>query len=104
MALEKKKSPLDKRLRLGDGDVFNLGLFASLAGGLAFFGQFWLRWYEISYGEWTPNDYTVFQDCIPVVMDCLLWVGLAVMLVGIATMLIARYGFKEKGADGAKAA
>ena len=104
VALEKKKSPLDKKFRLGDGDVFNLGLFASLAGGIAFLGRFWLRWYEITYGEWTPDDYVAFQNSIPFVMDCLLWIGLAVMLVGITTMLVARFGFKKEAADTARAA
>ena len=104
VALEKKKSPLDKKFRLGDGDVFNLGLFASLAGGIAFLGQFWLRWYEITYGEWTPDDYVAFQNSIPFVMDCLLWIGLAMMLVGITTMLVARFGFKKEAVDTARAA
>lgn len=89
--LEMKKCALDRKLKLGDGDVFNLSLFATLVGSLAFFGQFWLRWYEITYGQWTPADYAAFQNSIPLVMDCLQWGGLAMLVIGISGMLVARF-------------
>ncbi len=66
---------------IAKGDTVRIGAFAVFAGVLAFFGQFWLRWYEISWGEWSPSDYDVFRNCIPQVQ---MWLGIcgAICIVG----------------------
>lgn len=70
---------------LAKGDTVRIGVFAFLAGVISFFGQFWLRWYEISWGEWGPGDYDVFSNCIPQVQ---MWLGIAgaICIVGGAIM------------------
>lgn len=65
---------------IAKGDTVRIGVFAVCAGVMAFFGQFWLRWYEISWGEWGPDDYDVFSNCIPQVLNWLA-IGGAVMIV-----------------------
>lgn len=75
---------------LAVGDTVRTGVFMILAGAMAFFGQFWLKWYEISYGEWEPSDYKVFVNVIPTVQEVLKWAGLAVLLIGIIVFLVGR--------------
>ena len=60
------------------------------AGVMAFFGQFWLKWYEIDYGEWGPDDYDVFANSIPQVIEYLKWIGLAVIVAGVIVALVGR--------------
>ena len=57
---------------------------------MAFFGQFWLKWYEIDYGEWGPDDYDVFANSIPQVIEYLKWIGLAVIVAGVIVALVGR--------------
>lgn len=59
---------------LAKGDTVRIGAFAVFAGVMAFLGQFWLRWYEISWGEWGPDDYDIFCNSIPQVQ---MWLGIA---------------------------
>ncbi len=84
------KYPLNKKTKLAFGDTIRFGVYLILAGALAFFGQFWLRWYEIDYGEWEPSDYDMFANCIPQAMEVLKWGGLAAIVIGIVLALIGK--------------
>ena len=75
---------------LAKGDTARIGAFSLMAGAMAFLGQFWLRWYEIDWGEWGPDDYDVFGEVIPQVQTALLWCGLAAIVLGIILILIGR--------------
>ena len=73
------------------GDTVRIGVFAICAGVLAFFGQFWLRWYEgPNYGDWEPSDYKVFQDCIPQVQNWLAIGGAICIILGIVLFVVGR--------------
>ena len=65
------------------GDTVRIGVFAMCAGAMAFFGQFWLRWYEISWGEWEPDDYDVFCNVIPQVQTGLAIGGAILIIFGL---------------------
>ncbi|NLD19123.1 MAG: APC family permease [Clostridiales bacterium] len=78
-----ENNPVNPKTKMAIGDTVRLGVFMICAGAMAFLGQFWLKWYEIDYGEWGPGDYDVFCNSIPIVMQVLKWVGLAVLIVGI---------------------
>ncbi len=84
------KYSLNKKTKLAFGDTIRFGVYLILAGALAFFGQFWLRWYEIDYGEWEPSDYDMFANCIPQAMEVLKWGGLAAIVIGIVLALIGK--------------
>ena len=84
------KYPLNKKTKLAFGDTIRFGVYLILEGALAFFGQFWLRWYEIDYGEWEPSDYDMFANCIPQAMEVLKWGGLAAIVIGIVLALIGK--------------
>lgn len=84
------KYPLNKKTKLAFGDTIRLGVYVFIAGLFAFIGQFWLRWYEIDYGEWGPEDYDIFSNCIPQVMDVLKWGGLIAIIVGVILMIIGK--------------
>ena len=86
------RHPINPKTRLAPGDTVRMGTFACIMGGASFAAQFWLRWYEISYGEWTADDYTLFADIIPQVHDVLLWCGLAAIALGVA---VVTYGLKH---------
>ncbi len=75
---------------LAIGDTVRMGIFAVCAGAMAFFGQFWLRWYEIEWGEWGPDDYDVFSNVIPQVQTGLLIGGLVCMAGGLALVYIGK--------------
>ncbi len=75
---------------LAKGDTTRIGVFAIASGALAFLGQFWLRWYEIDYGEWGPDDYDMFSNCIPQVQTVLEWGGLALLAAGIILFFLGR--------------
>ena len=75
---------------LAKGDTVRMGVFAMLAGIMGFVGQFWLRWYEISWGEWGPDDYDMFSNCIPLVQDILLYGGAACIVLGIILFLVGK--------------
>ncbi len=75
---------------LAVGDTVRMGIFAVCAGALAFFGQFWLRWYEIEWGEWGPDDYDVFSNVIPQVQTGLLIGGLICIALGIILVFVGK--------------
>ena len=83
-------NPINPKTKLAAGDTVRIGIFMICAGVMAFFGQFWLKWYEIDYGEWGPDDYDVFANSIPQVIECLKWIGLAVIIIGIIVAFVGR--------------
>ena len=83
-------NPINPKTKLATGDTVRIGIFMICAGVMAFFGQFWLKWYEIDYGEWGPDDYDVFANSIPQVIECLKWIGLAVIVIGVIVALVGR--------------
>ena len=83
-------NPINPKTKLAAGDTVRIGIFMICAGVMAFFGQFWLKWYEIDYGEWGPDDYDVFANSIPQVIECLKWIGLAVIVIGVIVALVGR--------------
>ena len=83
-------NPVNPKTKLAAGDTVRIGIFMICAGVMAFFGQFWLKWYEIDYGEWGPDDYDVFANSIPQVIECLKWIGLAVIVAGVIVALVGR--------------
>ena len=83
-------NPVNPKTKLAAGDTVRIGIFMICAGVMAFFGQFWLKWYEIDYGEWGPDDYDVFANSIPQVLECLKWIGLAVIVAGVIVALVGR--------------
>ena len=80
------------RAGLAAGDSARIGVFMFLAGAMAFLGQFWLRWYEIDYGGWGPEDYDTFGSCIPTVLQVLKWAGLAAIAAGAVLFV---FGMKK---------
>ena len=80
------------RAGLAAGDSVRIGVFMFLAGAMAFLGQFWLRWYEIDYGGWGPEDYDTFGNCIPTVLQVLKWAGLAAIAAGAVLFV---FGMKK---------
>ena len=76
------------RAGLAVGDSARIGVFMFLAGAMAFLGQFWLRWYEIDYGGWGPEDYDTFGNCIPTVLQVLKWAGLAAIAAGAVLFVL----------------
>ena len=85
-----ENNPINPKTKLAAGDTVRIGIIMICAGAMAFFGQFWLKWYEIDYGEWGPDDYDMFCNSIPQVIECLKWIGLAVIVTGIIVSLIGR--------------
>ena len=83
-------NPVNPKTKLAAGDTVRIGIFMICAGAMAFFGQFWLKWYEIDYGEWGPDDYDVFANSIPQVIEYLKWIGLAVIVAGVIVALVGR--------------
>ena len=83
-------NPINPKTKLAVGDTVRIGIFMICAGAMAFLGQFWLKWYEIDYGEWGPDDYDVFANSIPQVIECLKWIGLAVIVAGVIVALVGR--------------
>lgn len=83
--------PLNAKTRLAVGDTVRVGVYLIIAGTFSFIAQFWLRWWEIDYGEWGPDDYDMMGNMIPQVLEVLKWVGLAALIIGI---IIALIGYK----------
>ncbi len=75
---------------LAKGDTVRIGVFLFFAGLMSFLGQFWLKWYEVDYGEWGPDDYDVFSNCIPTVLEVLKWAGLAAIIIGAILFFVGR--------------
>lgn len=81
-------NPLNGKTKLAAGDTVRIGIYLVCAGSMAFFGTFWLRWYEIENGEWGPDDYDTMGNIIPQVQNVLQWVGLAVLIIGIILVIM----------------
>lgn len=99
---DSQRYPLNSRTKLAKGDTVRVGVFLICAGVMAFFGQFWLKWYEIDYGEWGPDDYDMMGNMIPQVLEILKWAGLAVLIIGIIVAIIGNKvdkPIKEEHAD-----
>ena len=67
-----------------------IGAFLIIAGVSAFLAQFWLRWYEVSYGEWEPSDYDMMGDIIPQVQNILGFGGAAVAIIGLIVFFVCK--------------
>jgi amino acid transporter len=77
------KYPMNPKTKLAQGDTTRIGLYLIIAGVGAFLAQFWLRWYEVSYGEWEPSDYDMMGNIIPQVQNVLAIGGAIVAIIGI---------------------
>ena len=77
------KYPMNPKTKLAQGDTTRIGLYLIIAGVAAFLAQFWLRWYEVSYGEWEPSDYDMMGNIIPQVQNVLAIGGAIVAIIGI---------------------
>ena len=61
-----------------------------IAGFSAFLAQFWLRWYEVTYGEWEPSDYDMMGNIIPQVQNVLGIGGIIVGIIGIIVFIACK--------------
>ena len=82
--------PLNPKTKLAQGDTMRIGLYLIIAGFSAFLAQFWLRWYEVSYGEWEPSDYDMMGDIIPQVQNILGFGGAAVAVIGLIVFFVCK--------------
>ena len=82
--------PLNLKTKLAQGDTVRIGIYLMIAGFSAFLAQFWLRWYEVSYGEWEPSDYDMMGDIIPQVQNILGIGGVIVGIIGIIVFFICK--------------
>lgn len=85
-----QKFPINKKTRLAVGDSVRLGVYCIAMGAAGFIGQFWLKWYEIDYGEWGPGDYDMFGNHVPLMLDILKWGGLVMLIVGLLLFFIGK--------------
>jgi hypothetical protein len=84
------KYPMNPKTKLAQGDTTRIGAYLIIAGVSAFLAQFWLRWYEVSYGEWEPSDYDMMGNIIPQVQNILGWGGATVALIGLVAFFLTR--------------
>ena len=82
--------PLNLKTKLAQGDTVRIGIYLMIAGFSAFLAQFWLRWYEVSYGEWEPSDYDMMGDIIPQVQNILGFGGAAVAVIGLIVFFVCK--------------
>lgn len=87
--------PLNRKTRLAYGDTLRISIYLMIVGAFSFIAQFWLKWYEVDYGEWGPEDYEMFSDSIPQLLNGLKWGGLITVAVGIVLLIISRCVEKE---------
>lgn len=85
-----ERYPVNKKTKLAMGDTIRIGVYLIIAGAFAFLGQFWLHWYEITWGEWEPSDYDMFSNSISQVLEALKWGGLIAIVIGIVLALAGR--------------
>lgn len=85
-----QRYPLNKKTKLAQGDTVRIGVYLIIAGLFSFIGQFWLRWYEVTYGEWKPSDYDVMGDIIPQVQNALAVIGIIAAIAGIIVFFVGR--------------
>jgi len=82
--------PLNPKTKLAQGDTVRIGLFMIIMGVAAFLAQFWLRWYEVTYGEWGVDDYDMMGEIIPQVQNALGYGGAAVAIIGLIVFFARR--------------
>lgn len=82
--------PLNKKTKLAQGDTVRIGIYLMIAGFSAFLAQFWLRWYEVTYGEWGPDDYDVMGNIIPQVQNVLAIGGIIAGIIGIIVFFVCK--------------
>lgn len=85
-----KRYPMNMKTKLGQGDTVRIGIYLMIAGFSAFLAQFWLRWYEVTYGEWGPSDYDMMGNIIPQVQNILAIGGIIVGIIGVIVFLVCR--------------
>ena len=85
-----ERYPLNKKTGLCQGDTMRIGAYLIIAGVSAFLAQFWLRWYEVSYGEWEPSDYDMMGDIIPQVQNIIGFGGAAVAVIGLIVFFVCK--------------
>lgn len=91
-----QKHPLNSRTKLAFGDTLRMGVYMAVTGAFSFIGQLWLRWYEVEYGEWGADDYDMFGEHIPEILNILKWGGLILAASGAALVLVSRVIEKEE--------
>lgn len=82
--------PINPKTKLAQGDTARIGIFLVIIGVSAFVAQFWLRWYEVSYGEWSVDDYDMMGNIIPQVQNALGFGGVAVAIIGIIVYFVCK--------------
>ncbi len=88
--IDPQKHPINSRTKLAFGDTLRVGVYMMATGAFAFIGQLWLRWYEVEYGEWGADDYDMFGEYIPAILNILKWGGLILAAAGIVLALLSR--------------
>ena len=84
------KYPMNPKTKLAQGDTTRIGVYLMIAGFSAFLAQFWLRWYEVTYGEWVPDDYDMMGNIIPQVQNILGIGGIIVGIIGIIVFCVCK--------------
>ena len=84
------KYPLNAKTKLAKGDTVRIGTFLMIIGVGAFLAQFWLRWYEVTYGEWGPGDYDMMGNIIPQVQNALGIGGAIVAIIGLIMFFVCK--------------
>lgn len=82
--------PINEKTKLAQGDTVRIGIYMIIAGFGAFLAQFWLRWYEVTYGEWEPSDYDTMGNIIPQVQNVLAVGGIIVGIIGLIVFFKCR--------------
>ncbi len=95
-AVDPVKYPLNKKTKLAFRDTLRISVYMIVTGAFAFIGQLWLRWYEVDYGEWGPDDYDMFGEYIPNILNGLKWAGIILVAAGIILALLSRNIEKEE--------
>lgn len=85
------KYPLNVKTRLGFGDTLQVGIYACIAGALAFLGHFFLLWYEGDSGAeyYADEGESVFFRNFDAMINGLRWGGLIVLALGILLIVLA---------------
>ncbi|MCQ4636709.1 APC family permease [Anaerovorax odorimutans] len=81
--LDPAANPINSKTRLAFGDIKRLGIYMLVVGVFAFIGQIWLKWYEVDYSGWGPDDYDMFSNAIPQILTGLKWGGIILAVAGI---------------------
>ena len=84
------KYPINEKTKLAKGDTVRISIFLMIVGFSAFLAQFWLRWYEVSYGEWGVDDYDMMGEIIPQVQNILGIGGITLGLIGLIAFFVTK--------------